>query len=521
MFLAYGKQSPHFLDSILTHYELVHQSELRHSSIPHRHLSSSSSLSLGYSSESRQIHFYSLGRSFGLHLNIHRDLFSPEFDAVSVDERGESRKIHINRESFHIGHVLGDNKSSVFAHLSDGGLLSAHITTHNESYYIEPAGLYFNGSHDRHMIMYKSSDMVESGFSSHNFDYVMAPPVSEREMRKEGLGNNVQSHILKRQLNNDLNTCKLALVVDFRIYKLLLSSESTVISTLVNRMSGVDKSFRDTQWIIDSDSNTRTGFGLQIGKIIIHTEPNPDPNHYNSVQAAELGFEHLLRRFSRGDWSSYCLAHLITLRQFPSGQLGLAYIASSNADETGGICSTNVIDRNTGDVVVYNTGVSVAATQDRLLLLNEAQLVIAHEIGHSWGSPHDPGNNEDCRLQYIMNEFAQSGLEDSHKRFSPCSRLSIGRVLINKATCFQALSTSNCGNYIIDKEEGEECDGGRFTIDGQDPCCDSSCHLRSGMRCSDVNQACCINCTVAPKNSKICHFVGNISNDCTIETPCE
>lgn len=40
---------------------------------------------------------------------------------------------------------------------------------------------------------------------------------------------------------------------------------------------------------------------------------------------------------------------------------------------------------------------------------------------------------------------------------------------------------SDCGNYMIDS--GEECDGGRLTVDDQDPCCDSNCMLRVGRNC--------------------------------------
>ena len=102
-----------------------------------------------------------------------------------------------------------------------------------------------------------------------------------------------------------------------------------------------------------------------------------------------------------------------------------------------------VIDGGSGDVVIYNTGVSVAGTEERLLLPHEAQLVMAHGIvnfnfclflflsrnrwsfsndthnycgiGHRWGSPHDPGDHADCRQVYLMNEFAQDDTESTHR----------------------------------------------------------------------------------------------------------
>lgn len=48
----------------------------------------------------------------------------------------------------------------------------------------------------------------------------------------------------------------------------------------------------------------------------------------------------LLSDMRFGDWSGYCLAHLFTDRNFASGLLGLANIASPFAGQTGGICSS-------------------------------------------------------------------------------------------------------------------------------------------------------------------------------------
>lgn len=56
-------------------------------------------------------------------------------------------------------------------------------------------------------------------------------------------------------------------------------------------------------------------------------------------------------------------------------------------------------------------------------------------------------------------------------------------VYINLFFCSEGLSTSKCGNYVIDEDEGEECDGGRLTVDDQDSCCDSNCKLRKGSNC--------------------------------------
>lgn len=47
----------------------------------------------------------------------------------------------------------------------------------------------------------------------------------------------------------------------------------------------------------------------------------------------------LLTAFNFGNWGGYCLAHLFTYRDFRSGLLGLANIASPLQGQTGGVCS--------------------------------------------------------------------------------------------------------------------------------------------------------------------------------------
>ena len=91
-----------------------------------------------------------------------------------------------------------------------------------------------------------------------------------------------------------------------------------------------------------------------LPKVIIHTEPNSDdfstnPREYynsgeccrdvDSERSSTKTASNLLNAFNYGNWRDYCLAHLFTYFQFPSGLLGLANIASSFRSQTGGICS--------------------------------------------------------------------------------------------------------------------------------------------------------------------------------------
>ena len=71
-------------------------------------------------------------------------------------------------------------------------------------------------------------------------------------------------------------------------------------------------------------------------------------------------------------------------------------------------------DSDTRQRIIYNTGLSTFLSGNNPLIRKEQLLVTAHEVGHNWGSHHDPGNRPDCRNNFLMNEFAQDGSRASH-----------------------------------------------------------------------------------------------------------
>ena len=62
--------------------------------------------------------------------------------------------------------------------------------------------------------------------------------------------------------------------------------------------------------------------------------------------------------------------------------------------------------------IIYNTGLSTYNNDGKRMLLSEMVRVTGHELGHSWGSHHDP-NTRECQ-NFIMNEFAQDGSNPNH-----------------------------------------------------------------------------------------------------------
>ncbi|XP_073467237.1 disintegrin and metalloproteinase domain-containing protein 17-like isoform X1 [Aquarana catesbeiana] len=100
--------------------------------------------------------------------------------------------------------------------------------------------------------------------------------------------------------------------------------------------------------------------------------------------------------------------------------------------------------------------------------------------------------SEDRGGKYVMYPIAVSGDHQNNKMFSSCSRESILRTLMSKASiCFKERNNKVCGNSRVD--EGEDCDPGLLR-QHNDLCCTSDCKFRENTICSDRNSPCCKNC---------------------------
>lgn len=107
---------------------------------------------------------------------------------------------------------------------------------------------------------------------------------------------------------------------------------------------------------------------------------------------------------------------------------------------TGGICQKNTVvndvakSLNTGVVTILNYGTRVV---DLLV-----QISFLHEVGHSFGSMHDPASCQPGSKNggnYIMYFSATSGAQENNIVYSPCSLSTIGSVLnyiVQNRFCF-------------------------------------------------------------------------------------
>ena len=420
-----------------------------------------------------------------------------------VEHDGEREAaVHVDRGAWYDGRVSGHTGSHVRIHLEEDGMMTGRISTRDDVYHVEPAWRHVANADHGTMIAYRESDVLSG-------DHGGAGPRCQ-SARESGT---VSDDHLQRSLNNRtrrsvsfsseiadaktprLSQCPLMLVADYRFYREMgASSVKTTVSYLISLIDRVHRMYEET------DFDGYTGMGFSIKKILVHTGPTPTQAgalHYNMFRTS-WDVRQLLEVFSREPGhADFCLAHLFTDTKFEGGVLGLAYVGSHRRGSVGGVCSPKYYKG--GHSLHLNTGLSSSRNhQGQRVITREADLVTAHELGHNWGSEHDPDMAE-CSPRareggsYLMYTYAVSGYDVNNNKFSPCSLRSIKKVLAAKSSqCFTEPEESFCGNLRV--EADEECDAGFPGTEERDPCCDENCRLRPRAQCSDQNSACCEGC---------------------------
>lgn len=500
------------LSSILSDFEVLPLTGLQKHSVRKRDVQTHSQLE-------RLVSFRALQRHFQLYLTTNTDLFTEDFKAVFVDKHGKEKNFDVQLQNYFTGHVVGEEHSRVQAHM-DGDEFSAHILTDEAEYNIEPLWRFTELAPDGRMLVYRSEDIRNlSRLASpkvcgyvHGAAQDLLPEEARRAVAEEEEEEGEPHQREKRQVHNHKkNTCPLLLVADYRFFKHMgRGEESTTLNYLIELIDRVDDIYRNTTW-----DDEFKDYGVQIQQIIINKEPTGPPAgmadsnwvNYNMKDSPTKGKEvwdvkKLLEQFSSDmadNASQVCLAHLFTYQDFDEGTLGLAYVAPSKAIALGGLCPKPYYPSNKAQKASYlNTGLTSTKNYGKTILTKEADLVTTHELGHNFGAEHDPDNipycapSDDDGGKFVMYPIAVSGDHVNNKRFSACSRTSIGKTLRFKAPmCFRERNSKVCGNSRV--EEGEDCDPGLLHLN-DDLCCSADCQFKRGAQCSDRNSPCCRGC---------------------------
>ncbi|CAG10510.1 unnamed protein product, partial [Tetraodon nigroviridis] len=527
------------LNSILSDYEVLPLSGLQMNSVRKRDIHTHSHLE-------RLVSFTALHRHFKLYLTTNTGLFTDKFKAVFVDEHGRENNYNVQIQNYFSGHVIGEENSRVQAHI-DGDEFSAHILTDETEYNVEPLWRFTDSEIDNRLLVYRSEDITNlSRIASPKIcGYIQAeardllPELAKGDWDIQEAAHENGNRREKRQAHDHRkNTCSLLLVADYRFYQHMgRRQESVTLNYLIELIDRVDDIYRNTTW-----DDEFTGYGVQIHQIIINKEPTKPPPghlgwvHYNMENSPVPGKEvwdvkKLLEQFSTDiadNASNVCLAHLFTYQDFDQGTLGLAYVAPSKPQALGGLCPRAYLPSHSAKRSFLNTGLTSTKNYGKTILtkvcfshlspsqmqrlqssvrkkrsiwaacVQEADLVTTHELGHNFGAEHDPDNIDYCAPsddqggKFVMYPIAVSGDHVNNKRFSNCSKISVGKTLRYKAPeCFKERNSKVCGNSRV--EEGEECDPGLLHLDN-DPCCTFECKFKKDAQCSDRNSPCCASC---------------------------
>ncbi|XP_078054184.1 disintegrin and metalloproteinase domain-containing protein 10-like [Mustelus asterias] len=434
------------------------------------------------------------------HLRLKRDwsMFTEDFRMKTGSGLESADLSHI-----YSGDLQGDRGSFCHGSIIDGRF-EGFIQTQEGMYYIEPIEQYLQEENlDVHSLIYHQDDIDYSQLQGRGH-HCLSEAAERRDQPAFRQEDPPESPLSRSQRSADpfRTTCFLYLHADYWYYK-RMGSKERVTAQIASYLKGVNRIYES----VDFEGIRHTNF--QVMDLLIDSEYNET----SPLHTRFISIEKLLELHSSKNWSNYCLSYLLTDRDY-SGVLGVAW--QGNTGPFGGVCSKHL---NTGLVTVQNYG---SQLPQRIV-----QLTLAHELGHSLGSPHD--KSEECNPSesasnggnFLMYPYASDGDEYNNDKLSPCSIRHISNTLLaRKELCFQDNVHPICGNQLV--EEGEECDVG---YNSTDPCCydlsshskDLSCKLKPGKQCSPTQGPCCNSrCELVPPGQRC-----RIETECAFESHCD
>uniref|UniRef100_A0A3P8NE71 ADAM10 endopeptidase n=1 Tax=Astatotilapia calliptera TaxID=8154 RepID=A0A3P8NE71_ASTCA len=419
------------------------------------------------------LNFTAFHRTFHLLLRQNSAVFSKDFTLVSENDSTYVDLFHI-----YSGILEGEPASACHGSVLQGQF-EGTIHTENGTYHIEPSDRYTSSPADHHSIIYREDDMGKTASTS--MKRLSCTQTSSASGVRVPVMLTVQDicAFAIQMIHHDLNF-------------LLNSREIPVVLalTVVSQVASYIRAVNDIYDKVDFSGIQLINFKVKSLRVMTEEDKN-DP-----LSPLYIGPEKLLSLYSENNWGNFCLSYLLTDRDY-SGVLGLAW--EGKAGNWGGVCSKPATLKN-GVNCTLNTGLVTIQNYGQFLPPRRVQLTLAHELGHSLGSPHDEGANcgnldsDVGKGRYLMFPYATDGARENNDKFSPCSIKHVSNILkLKKDDCFTVSDQPICGNQII--EEGEECDVGNKDTD---LCCYSAkepvgiqCHLKPGKICSPSQGLCC------------------------------
>lgn len=414
-------------------------------------------------------------------------------DGVKTDE--------YDPRTFYGGQLEGEPGSRVRGHIMDG-VFAGVIHSVKGTFHVEKAHKFFSGPQKFHSIIYRDVDVAfpeQLSASSCGVKGRLMEQLSSRASQaiplhddKNMVYGTDRFSRLKRQVNSQRLFCPIRVAADH----LFLASVGG--GSVVNTMSQIAAIISDVQDIFAATDFNGDGNADSVQPVIVSLEVLQQGMSGYRYGAPSIEVNDFLDLWSQENQSDYCLALLLTHRDFRDGVLGLAWVAESSGGNRGGICERGV--QLAAGVRFLNTAIVTFLNYGRTQPQSVSTVTIAHEFGHNFGSNHDPAGTcspGGSQGNFIMFPQATDGALTNNKLFSSCSINEIRRVLDTESGCFTQ-TEAFCGNGIL--EEREECDCGRMCQ--SDVCCDDDCHLTTGSQCSSLEECCNSTCQYSPPDRR-------------------
>jgi len=538
-----------------------------------------------------EISFTAHGREFTLHLIADHSMFHPEYHATGPLDSPIMGVDH----GMYEGWVVGEPDSHVFGSVRDGVFDGTIRTQRDGTFYVERSQKYLpvhlvNSTthsviyHHNHLAMpfdqswqigaaspgCGATKEVQTWMSDLQLSNIENPPPQKEPESAKLVGEpepslsepkfdpnpqykyTPEANRFKRAAPppNNRKSCSLFIQTDPLLWRHVKEQERTnsktqeeILSMVAQHVKAVNRIYGDTEFA--AGKYRHTGHTFQVNRIKILNDSDCNVKPKNPFCLSNIDVSNFLNLHSKTDHEHFCLAYVLTYRDFTGGTLGLAWVASASG-ASGGICekyktyTENVNGIHHTAQRSLNTGIITFVNYNARVPPKVSQLTLAHEIGHNFGSPHDyppecrPGGGSG---NYIMFASATSGDRDNNNKFSPCSVKNISAVLDavvdeRKHNCFKESNGAFCGNKIV--EEGEECDCGFDEAECAEQCCyprtfgtsgehsklnSMSCKLKAQAECSPSIGPCC---------DQTCHFIKQshrqlckAEQDCTRKAYCD
>jgi disintegrin and metalloproteinase domain-containing protein 10 len=477
------------------------------------------------------IHFLAYQKEFTLVLTPNDDSMGNKVRVHLVGSNGQRRTVDpdsLQREMYH-GYVKGCPGSYVHGYIHDG-VFDGVLHMENGTYHVEGAWKFYDGitPSQFHSIIYHEDDVkhhLDGNNSSYCGHQELLRKIQESAVPLNDNSRPIRSshHRDKRVTPSGNTVCRLNLAVDYLFYTSVGSSSEVVTrNELSTILAEVNSIYSVTDFNFD---RTADGVSFYVADITIYTSPNQPSSAYSQPS---INVNSFLDLWSQENHDGFCLAMLLTYRDFQGGVLGLAWVAEPPGGNIGGVCtkrsriSSGERSLNTAIVTFLNFG----RRQSRSVTI----VTISHEFGHNFGSPHDPQQTGACSPgsssggNFIMFYSATDGSQPNNRKFSPCSVNSIRAVLeSSRSDCFIP-GANECGNGIVEAANNEECDCGdttnRANCDMVDRCCDLNCKLLTTSECTPrgptgANPCCSDQCSLIGA-STVCQE----ESDCIREVRC-